>query len=121
MFTKICPKHPNVPRTRFLVNSPCKLCHPTPKKTTTGVKDPIVRGRISEQVAWARCFDRLAGWADREKLRAIYTQARAEGKVVDHIVPLYNSDLVCGLHCEANLQLISHRANCMKGSLFVVD
>lgn len=50
-------------------------------------------------------------WADLAKMKAVYREA---GRIqdltgvrmhVDHIVPL-QSVLVCGLHCEANLQII---------------
>lgn len=55
-------------------------------------------------------------WADPKKIRAIYAAGVATSAAtgvpheVDHIVPL-KSELVCGLHCEANLQVISSTQN----------
>jgi hypothetical protein len=50
-------------------------------------------------------------WADIDKMRAIYRTAQEMTALtgvphhVDHIVPV-NSKLVCGLHCESNLQVL---------------
>lgn len=52
-------------------------------------------------------------WADRKKILEIYRQAKAIGMTVDHVVPL-NSKLVCGLHCEANLQILPMLENAAK-------
>jgi hypothetical protein len=60
-------------------------------------------------------------WADGDALDAVYRLAQKlteESGVcheVDHIVPL-KSENVCGLHCEANLRVISLEANRSKGN-----
>jgi hypothetical protein len=65
-------------------------------------------------------------WADRSAIAAIYRQARelkrelGEEWHVDHIVPL-QSPVVCGLHCEANLQLLPGAENMKKGNRYWPD
>lgn len=60
-------------------------------------------------------------WADRAKIAAIYEQAarltRETGvrHEVDHIYPL-QSKFGCGLHCEANLQILTKIKNISKGN-----
>lgn len=39
---------------------------------------------------------------------------------VDHIIPLSN-DLVCGLHCYDNLQILPYYENCAKGNTFLIE
>ena len=56
-------------------------------------------------------------WADTAKIEAIYEQARKLGHHVDHIVPL-NSELVCGLHVEHNLTILSPQDNIKKSNKF---
>jgi hypothetical protein len=60
-------------------------------------------------------------WASPEAIKVFYADARKlkeqTGKEwhVDHIVPL-QSELVCGLHVEHNLQLLPGRANRVKSN-----
>lgn len=60
-------------------------------------------------------------WADVKKIKVIYEKASALSESwgvalhVDHIVPI-NSKLVCGLHCEHNLQILESVINAAKGN-----
>jgi hypothetical protein len=49
-----------------------------------------------------------------------YADAAGRGVDVDHLVPL-RSPVVCGLHCEANLQLLSSVENIRKGNRYWPD
>ena len=55
----------------------------------------------------------LPKWADLRAIEQIYERARVIGAHVDHIVPL-QSPIVCGLHCESNLQLLPPAENWSK-------
>ena len=52
-------------------------------------------------------------WSDDEQIRNIYIEAQYQQMHVDHIVPI-NSEFVCGLHCEDNLQLLTQNQNSKK-------
>lgn len=60
-------------------------------------------------------------WADHDKIRAIYAEAarltRETGipHEVDHFYPL-RSKVMCGLHVETNLQIITAEANRKKSN-----
>lgn len=59
-------------------------------------------------------------WADMKKIAKIYQDAKEQGMHVDHIIPLKHP-LVCGLHCEFNLQLLTPEANMAKRNYFEIS
>jgi len=54
-------------------------------------------------------------WIDEALVMDIYAEAEYQQMEVDHIIPLKNK-IVCGLHWEGNLQLLTKEANCRKGN-----
>ena len=60
-------------------------------------------------------------WANLKAIEDFYVRSAAWSKLsgephhVDHIVPI-SSDIVCGLHCEANLRIIPAFENVSKGN-----
>ena len=60
-------------------------------------------------------------WANKDAMAIFYLDAVSKTSqsgmkwTVDHIVPL-TSDIVCGLHCEANLQVMEFTENVRKGN-----
>ena len=65
-------------------------------------------------------------WAKKKYIEIWYEMARLEGVRtgravhVDHIVPL-TSKIVCGLHCEDNMQLLFAEDNVAKSNKFWPD
>jgi hypothetical protein len=76
----------------------------------------------AEAVARRRAKIFTPSWANKKRIAAFYTEAKRLEKEtgiphhVDHIVPL-NSELVCGLHVETNLQVIPAKENVLKRNL----
>lgn len=62
-----------------------------------------------------------APWADRKAMYALRDEARHRTAetgvyhVLDHVIPLKN-DWVCGLTCEANLQVVTYAQNAYKSN-----
>lgn len=69
------------------------------------------RGAEHVRARQTRKQQAMPAWADRDAIRAIYAKCRRISQEtgikhhVDHYYPLKNS-LVCGLHCEYNLQVL---------------
>jgi hypothetical protein len=79
----------------------------------------IINAAIARRLAMK--MHALPSWADLGAIENIYAEAvrrtRETGirHEVDHIYPL-RSDIVCGLHCEANLQILTKTENIRKSS-----
>ena len=80
----------------------------------------VVRRRAEKAYRRAAKICATPRWADRKEIARIYRKARELGLTVDHIVPL-KSGLVCGLHCEANLRVLSNEENGRKSNRFWPD
>lgn len=74
----------------------------------------------------ARKLDATPAWANLEAIAEIYkrcSEINEQTEIahqVDHIIPL-NGDLVCGLHVESNLQIITAEENNKKNNSFDPD
>lgn len=64
--------------------------------------------------------DRIPSWEDVSLIKEFYEMARDAGLEVDHIIPL-NSNVVCGLHCVDNFQMLTRKENASKGNRFWPD
>ena len=82
--------------------------------------------RLKVQLRRRRYRAATPSWADRAAIAAIYRRAAEMTATtgvpheVDHIVPL-TSTMVCGLHCEANLQVLPMLENKRKNNLIWPD
>jgi len=85
------------------------------------------RGKINSYNAanQRKLVARRPKWANKSKIRKVYDKAHILRKnywdvQVDHIVPI-NSDIVCGLHCESNLQITLTEYNARKKNYWWPD
>lgn len=96
------------------------------KERATKTRETYRVNNAGKVTAWLRAreiakLSAIPAWADLKAMEAIYEAARAMTMItmikheVDHIVPL-KSKLVCGLHCEANMQILTKRTNVQKGN-----
>ena len=97
-------------------------------KATTRVYLKNNRHKPNANEARRRAAKKMAkpSWANDKYIALFYELAQIESirigspVDVDHIIPLQN-DLVCGLHCEDNLQLLTASANRKKCNSFHVE
>ena len=68
-------------------------------------------GKLQAYPAWAN-KKYMELWYKFSKMEEARTGRKCH---VDHIVPL-RSKLVCGLHCEHNMQILFDKENCSKGN-----
>jgi hypothetical protein len=79
-----------------------------------------------ERLRCAKRSQAFPKWANREKMNAIYREARRLEKEdgiqrhVDHIIPLVHP-LVSGLHCEFNLEILKAAENMAKHNHFEIE
>lgn len=78
-------------------------------------------GKCAEYRARRRSAQALSPWASQEAVAAVYRLAREMTRetgvrhAVDHIYPLKGRQ-VCGLHCEANLRVVTEAENSRKSA-----
>jgi hypothetical protein len=89
------------------------------KKSREWYRQNTDRATMHSRTRQARKKNAAPKWANLEAIKAIYKAAADLTKRtgiqhhVDHVVPL-QSKLVCGLHCESNLQVLSADENMKK-------
>lgn len=65
-------------------------------------------------------------WAELDRVKLLYEQSATLTTntgikyAVDHFIPITNK-IVCGLHCIANLRVITREENATKGNKFFID
>lgn len=110
--------HRNKTQTSGL-SSCCKDC--ASKSTLKYIKENPAKDAARAASRRARKVMATPRWAKTNTIDELYLEANELTKTtgvrhsVDHIVPL-NSSIVCGLHCEDNLRIITLSENCSKGN-----
>lgn len=101
---------------------------PQPMKDRVAAWKKANPHRVAAMNALRKALVRRAvpGWANLQKIDAVYASCIAITKAsgikhhVDHTVPIVH-ELVCGLHTEDNLQVLTATQNCSKQNLWWPD
>jgi hypothetical protein len=128
---KVAAKRSDYKKRRHAAKAPERAAKKAAKRASVPVRRKQAKvawkarnpGAVNESTAhrFAAKMRATPAWADRElmaglyTLASIYTDFLGERFHVDHIVPL-RSDIVCGLHTEANLQILPGAENIRKGN-----
>lgn len=88
-------------------------------KRAARAKNPSLYNAISKSYARKKSIA-MPAWADNKEILTYYQKSSSLGLEVDHIVPI-KSDLVCGLHCIDNFQLLTRSENASKGNRYWPD
>lgn len=99
-----------------------------PNKSEYMNKTPEQRGKIVARVIKRKHTIKQAtpSWANIDAIKEIYITAQqliAKNGVkyeVDHIIPIQHP-LVCGLHVENNLQILTETDNIAKSNNFIIE
>lgn len=83
------------------------------------VKKPDLYNAISKSYVRKKA-KAMPLWADNKEILEYYRKASKQGLEVDHVVPI-KSDIVCGLHCIDNFQLLTRSENASKGNRYWPD
>lgn len=75
------------------------------------------KDRVNDKIIRRKRNTHTPAWADQEAIRKLYHIAIETGMTVDHIIPIQNP-IVCGLHVETNLQLLTRAENGRKGNRY---
>lgn len=104
-----------------------KWAKANPGKVAARTKSYVARNRSTIRAhnarARARMLKATPPWADHAAIRAIYAKAERLTREtgiphhVDHVIPLQEK-LVCGLHVEGNLQILTAVDNIAKSNTF---
>lgn len=70
--------------------------------------------------ARATAMGALPSWSDLKAIEVIYAEAAVLGLEVDHVIPL-RGQMVCGLHVEGNLRMLTKLENQQKGNRYVPE
>lgn len=70
--------------------------------------------------ARATAMGALPAWANLKAIEAVYAEAARLGLEVDHVIPL-RGEMVCGLHVEGNLRMLTKLENQQKGNRYVPE